>query len=157
MDEQRKREILDAAYQNLDRLADLQPRERRIDLTAGDPNGSPGKREGRAAGCSNEQPELTEYERAMQQSNAWMSWTTDAISTAIRSASIAIGEAVAERMEEFTEQLDRKDRQIEALKVEIAKLAAEVAKAQVRLAEADLERDRREREWSPTLRRETIN
>jgi hypothetical protein len=140
--------ILEAARANLERLADLKPRERRINLTAGTTNVAPEKR--RAAGASNEAPELTEYERAVQQSGVWQAWVGGEIREAMMTVAQGVATEVRSALDSIDEAIHARDEKVRRLELELVKAQAQIAKLELRMAEADVERDRREREWTPT-------
>jgi hypothetical protein len=150
MDEQRKREILDQARDHLDRLADLQPRARDFDIRSKSV-------ERRAANCTEGTNQLTEWERSAAATAQWQEWVGGEIREAMRQVAIGIAEEVREALDQIDAAIHARDDLVKRLDLELVKAQAQIAKLELRLAEDAVARDRREREWSPTLRRETIN
>jgi hypothetical protein len=151
MDEAERRRILDEAYQNIERLSNLSPRERdpleRLDLCSVHKSRSPRRED-----------ELTEYERSAAATRSWQSWVGAEIRQAMTSVALGVAEEVRGALDQIDEQIHRRDDKLKKLELKLVQAQAEIARLKLRMAESDVERGRREREWMPAPnRREQLN
>jgi hypothetical protein len=159
-----RRKIMAEANANIDRLADLVPREVPIErLRRSEPAEQPEPEPG---------PELmTDAMRARATAEAsrvageaWQAWVHREIGEALLAAAGGLVEAVREQIEERDEKIEAlqrglaaRDRRLERMEAEAARLAAEVARVQLRLTQDAADRERRSADWTTPPGRRELN